>query len=160
MLEILSRICDGKGEQGDIELLQELAIGIKDASLCGLGQTAPNPVLSTIRYFRDEYEEHIKEKSCRAKVCKELINYYIDPESCQGCRICSKNCPVAAIEGEKKTVHVIDQSKCTNCGLCHSVCPEKYGSVRVLSGEPIPAALPLDQRAIKPIKKKQVGGTN
>ncbi len=155
MLETLTRICDGGGQEGDVEWLEEHAVGIKDASLCGLGQTAPNPVLSTIRYFRDEYDEHIREKRCRAKVCKELINYYIDPDKCQGCLICGKNCPVDAIEGSKKEVHVIDQSLCTNCGLCYSVCPDKFQSVRILSGEAIPAAPPPDKRAIKPIKKKR-----
>ena len=154
MLETLTRICDGGGQEGDVEWLEELAVGIKDASLCGLGQTAPNPVLSTIRYFRDEYDEHIREKRCRAKVCKELINFYIDPDTCQGCLICGKICPVDAIEGGKKQVHVIDQSLCTSCGLCFSVCPKKFDSVKILSGEAIPAAPPSDKRAIQPIKKK------
>ncbi|MDO5433571.1 NADH-ubiquinone oxidoreductase-F iron-sulfur binding region domain-containing protein [Eubacterium sp.] len=123
MLEILERICDGKGEEGDIERLEELAEGIKASALCGLGQTAPNPVLSTIKYFRDEYEAHIYEKRCPAGVCRNLLNYVIDEEKCKGCGICAKKCPGDAITGEKKKPHVIDAAKCVKCGACIEACP-------------------------------------
>lgn len=126
MLEILTRITEGKGKEGDIEKLEKLARNIKSASLCGLGQTAPNPVLSTIRYFRDEYEAHIKEKRCPAGVCKALTQVHIDPEKCKKCGICAKNCPVGAINGEvgKKTFE-INGDKCIKCGVCISKCPFK-----------------------------------
>ncbi len=123
MLEILERICDGKGEEGDIKRLEELAEGIKASALCGLGQTAPNPVLSTIKYFRDEYEAHIYEKRCPAGVCRNLLNYVIDEEKCKGCGICAKKCPGDAITGEKKKPHVIDAAKCVKCGACIEACP-------------------------------------
>ena len=126
---ILVRICDGNGKESDIEILEELAQAIKDASLCALGGTAPNPVLSTIQYFRDEYESHIKDRSCPAGVCKALITFTIDEEACKGCRLCSKNCPQEAISGEAKEVHRIDQSKCIKCGVCMDVC--KFEAVLV-----------------------------
>ncbi len=129
MLEILQRICDGKGEEKDLVLLDDLAQKIKNTSLCGLGQTAPNPVLTTLRYFRDEYEEHIREKRCRAGRCRELTTFVIDPETCNGCRVCVKNCPTEAIVGEKKKPHEIVQDKCIRCGVCRDVC--KYGSIVV-----------------------------
>jgi NADH-quinone oxidoreductase subunit F len=138
MLEILTDISEGKGKEGDLELLEELAFVIKDTSLCGLGQTAPNPVLSTIRYFQDEYEAHIKEKRCPAGVCKELISYYIEPEKCQACLICLRNCPVEAITGGKGLVHIIDQDKCIKCGACLDVCPPRFGAVTRLSGKKVP----------------------
>ncbi|MDW8168581.1 MAG: NADH-quinone oxidoreductase subunit NuoF [Acidobacteriota bacterium] len=138
MLEVLTRITEGEGREGDIEFLEELAMAIKDASMCGLGTTLPNPVLTTIRYFRDEYEAHIREKRCPAKVCKNLIAYWIDPELCQACLICKRECPTEAIYGEKHTVHVIDQSRCTKCGTCLDVCPPRFGAVKKLSGEPVP----------------------
>jgi len=138
MLKILNRICRGEGEEGDIELLGEVAEVVRSFSLCALGQTAPNPVLSTIHYFRDEYEAHIKEKRCPALVCKELIFYYIDPDKCQACMICMRNCPVGAITGGKNVIHVIDQSKCTKCGTCYEVCPSRFGAVAKLSGVKIP----------------------
>jgi NADH-quinone oxidoreductase subunit F len=122
MLEILQRITSGEGREGDIEKLQELAVSVKDGSLCGLGQTVPNPVLTTIRYFRHEYEAHIRDKKCPAKVCKPLLTYTIDPDKCKGCTLCAKKCPVQAISGEKKQAHVIDQALCTKCGNCASVC--------------------------------------
>lgn len=125
MLEILERICEGKGEERDIERLQNLARNIKDSALCGLGQTAPNPVLSTLRYFRDEYEAHIKERRCPAGVCKALLQYNIKADPCKGCGICAKNCPTSAISGKIKDVHVIDQAKCIKCGVCMTKCPFK-----------------------------------
>ena len=125
MLEILERITEGKGEEGDIEKLIELGNTIKATALCGLGQTAPNPVLSTIRYFRDEYEAHIREKRCPAGACKALARIVIDPVKCVGCSLCSKKCPVGAISGTIKSPFVIDQSKCIKCGVCLASCPKK-----------------------------------
>lgn len=121
MLEILERITKGEGKDGDIELLEELAMKIKDGSMCGLGQTAPNPVLTTIKYFRNEYEDHIYNKKCTAKSCKNLISFNIT-DDCKGCTACSKKCPVGAISGEKKEMHVIDHDKCIKCGKCEETC--------------------------------------
>jgi NADP-reducing hydrogenase subunit HndC len=125
MLEILERITGGKGEEGDIEKLETLAKNIKASALCALGQSAPNPVLSTLRYFRDEYEAHVKEKRCPAGVCKAMMKYVINADSCKSCGICAKNCPVGAIEGEKKVPYRIDQDKCIKCGTCMEKCPFK-----------------------------------
>lgn len=125
MLEILQKICDGKGTQEDLIKLEKLANNIKRASLCGLGQTAPNPVLSTLKYFKDEYIAHIRDKSCPAGECKALANVKIDPEKCKGCGICKKNCPVEAISGEIKQPHKIDSDVCIKCGVCISKCPFK-----------------------------------
>lgn len=122
MYEILERITSGKGEEGDIEKLEVLAESIKQGALCGLGQTAPNPVLSTLKYFRDEYEAHIKEKRCPAGVCKAMLKYTIIPEKCKGCSLCSKKCPVNAISGEIKKPYIIDQTKCIKCGVCMDTC--------------------------------------
>jgi len=127
MLEILINICEGKGKEGDIELLEEMGEVIKDASLCALGQTAPNPVLTTLRYFRDEYEAHIRYKRCPAGVCRSLIKYSIDLEKCIGCGSCLKVCPADAISGEKKQPHKIDQDKCIQCGRCYEIC--KFESI-------------------------------
>ncbi len=120
--ELLNKITGGKGEIEDLELLEELSKHIKESSLCGLGQSAPNPVLSTIRYFKDEYLEHINEKKCRAKICRNLLSYKIIEDKCVGCTICKRNCPVNAISGEVKTPHIIDQEKCIKCGLCMKNC--------------------------------------
>ena len=129
MLEVLDRISKGEGKEEDIEHLEELAQGVKKASLCGLGQTAPNPVLTTLRYFRGEYEAHINEKSCPAKKCQALITYEIIPEKCPGCGLCAKYCPTDAISGEKKKPYLIDSEKCIRCGLCMSVC--RLGAISV-----------------------------
>ena len=129
MLEILQRIAEGNGREGDIELLEELARNVKSASLCALGGTAPNPVLTTIKYFRDEYEEHIHDKKCRAKKCPALIIYEIIAEKCPGCGLCTKYCPTEAISGEKKKPYIIDQEKCIRCGLCMNTC--RLGAISV-----------------------------
>jgi len=125
MLEILERITEGKGEEGDIEKLELLAKNIKASALCGLGQTAPNPILSTLRYFKDEYMAHVKEKKCPAGVCKAMMKYVINAEACKSCGICARQCPVKAISGEKKVPYVIDQDKCIKCGVCMEKCPFK-----------------------------------
>ena len=122
LLDILIRICSGEGKEGDIELLEELSGAIVAGSLCALGKTSPNPDLTTIKYFRDEYEAHIRDKKCPAKVCKPLIAYRIDPDKCTGCMACLKACPADAVSGEKKQAHAIDQGKCTKCGACLEVC--------------------------------------
>jgi NADP-reducing hydrogenase subunit HndC len=147
-LEVLRRICAGGGTPDDIPLLEELATTIKDFSLCGLGQTAPNPLLSTIRHFRDEYEAHINEKKCPAYVCKELTFYYIDPDKCKACMICLRKCPTGGIVGGKYRIHVIDQEKCTHCGTCFEVCPSRFAAVIRLSGEPVPSPIPEEARIL------------
>ncbi len=129
MLEILERITEGKGEEADIAKLETLAAQIKNNSLCGLGQTAPNPVLTTLKYFRNEYEAHIHDKKCPAKVCKPLLTYTIDKVNCTGCTVCAKKCPVNAIDGARKEVHFIRQEACTQCGECYTVC--KFEAVLV-----------------------------
>ena len=137
MLNTLERITRGEGKPGDVEELERIANTVKQGSLCGLGQTAPNPVLTTIRYFLDEYEAHINEKRCPALVCKNLISFYILPNKCQGCMICLRICPVEAISGGKRLVHVIDQDKCVKCGTCLDVCPPRFAAVANVSGEQI-----------------------
>jgi NADH-quinone oxidoreductase subunit F len=127
MLEILTRITQGEGKPGDIEALETLGAQIKEASLCGLGQTAPNPVLTTIRYYRDEYEAHIRDKKCPAGSCQALVDFFIDADACTGCTLCAKNCPVNAISGEAKKVHVIDNTICVKCGKCITSC--NFGAV-------------------------------
>ncbi|MBR5452489.1 MAG: 4Fe-4S binding protein, partial [Clostridia bacterium] len=127
LLEILNKITDGNGEMEDLDRLEELCNYIKSASLCGLGQTAPNPVLSTLRYFRDEYIAHIRDKKCPAGVCKSLLSYTIDAEKCKGCTLCSRVCPAGAISGTVKQPHVIDLTKCVKCGACMEKC--KFGAI-------------------------------
>ena len=127
MLEILNRITEGKGELEDLDRLEELALNISKGSLCGLGQTAPNPVLTTLRYFKDEYLAHIVDKRCPAGVCTALLHYYILPEKCIGCTLCARMCPVSCISGSLRQVHIIDQSRCTHCGNCYKAC--KFGAV-------------------------------
>ena len=148
MLDILTDICGGRGQDGDIELLEELSEVLRDTSLCALGGTAPNPVLTTIQYFRDEYAAHINEKRCPAYVCKELVSYYIDPAKCQACMICLRNCSAEAISGGKDKIHVIEQSKCTKCGNCFDLCPPRFDAVEKISGESVPPSLPEDERVL------------
>ncbi len=148
MHRILTNICDGKGQPGDIDTLEELSEVLTEASLCGLGQSAANPFLSTLRYFREEYEAHIEQKRCPSLTCKGLISYWIDPDKCKACMICMKKCPSQGIEGGKKQIHVIDQAKCDTCGVCIEVCPEKFDAVIKISGEPVPDPLPIDERTL------------
>ena len=129
MLEVLNRIVDGKGEEGDIQKLEELCYAIKDGALCGLGQTAPNPVLTTIRYFREEFEAHISDHHCPAGECRELITYSIDKDACVGCTSCARQCPVQAISGERRSPHEIDPTLCIKCGNCKTAC--RFGAVQV-----------------------------
>lgn len=129
MLEILERICQGEGKEEDLEILEELAMNVKEGSLCGLGQTAPNPVLTTLKYFRHEYEAHIRERKCPAKQCKALITYRIDPEKCKSCGLCARKCPVNTIKGSKGEPFEIIQDNCTKCGTCMEVC--RFGAVFV-----------------------------
>ena len=129
MQEILTRITNGEGKEGDIELLLELCEAVKDGALCGLGQTAPNPVLTTLKYFRNEYEEHIFEHRCKAKECSALLEYEILPEKCRGCTLCAWNCPANAISGELKTPHIIDKNLCVKCGACSKIC--RFGAILI-----------------------------
>ena len=154
MLKILTRITRGEGREGDIELLETLSETAKEASLCALGKSAPNPFLSTLRYFRDEYEAHIREKRCPALSCKELISFYIDPQKCKACMICRRKCPAEAIDGGKNRIHIIDQDKCTKCGTCFEVCPSRFGAVARISGEPVPEPVAEEARTIRKSKKK------
>jgi NADH-quinone oxidoreductase subunit F len=127
MHEVLERIAAGRGREGDVELLEELCEGVKAGALCGLGQTAPNPVLTTIRYFRDEYDAHIRERRCPAGECAALRKYVVDPVKCKGCTLCAKSCPVGAVSGEARKAHVIDTERCIGCGRCESVC--RFGAI-------------------------------
>jgi len=148
MIRVLDRITKGQGQAGDIELLEELAETAQEAALCALGKSAPNPLLSTMKYFRSEYEAHINEKHCPALSCKELINFYVDPEKCQACQTCSKKCPAGAISGGKDLIHLVDQVKCTKCGTCFEVCPTKFRAVQKISGVPVPDPIPEAKRTI------------
>lgn len=141
MLRILTKISQGRGEESDIDWLIEIAETTRDASLCALGSSSPNAVLTTIRYFREEYEAHIKEKRCPGCVCKELMSYSIDPEKCKGCMICLKKCPVEAITGDGRQIHVIDPKRCIKCGTCIEVCPPRFGAVKKISGDSIPTRM-------------------
>jgi NADH-quinone oxidoreductase subunit F len=137
MLGILERITRGEGRPGDIEHLEQLARLISSTSLCALGGTAPNPVLTTIRYFRDEFEAHIDKKRCPALACTELISFYILSDKCEGCGICLRACPSEAISGGKRMVHIIGQSKCNKCGVCFDACPDRFTAVAKVSGEEV-----------------------
>ncbi len=155
MLKILTNITKGKGKEGDIERLEELAEVAGEAALCALGRTAPNPFLSTLKYFREEYDAHIRDKRCPALSCKELIAYYIDPDKCRACMTCSRQCPSNAISGGKNLVHVIDQEKCTKCGTCFEVCPTRFRAVTKISGEPVPPPVPEEARTISRESKQK-----
>ncbi len=155
MHKILTNITTGKGKEGDIELLEALSETAIEASLCALGKSAPNPFLSTLRYFRDEYEAHIRQKRCPALSCKELIAFHIDPAKCQACMICHRKCPAGAIDGGKNQIHVIDQDKCTNCGTCLEVCPPRFAAVKKISGEPVPTPIPEAERNISRKSKEK-----
>jgi ferredoxin len=127
LYETLTRITEGKGTMADLDNLKELGEIIKDTALCGLGQTSPNPVLSTMKYFWDEYVAHVQEKKCPAGVCTALLSYYVLPDKCIGCTACKRVCPVACISGEVKKVHEIDQSRCIKCGACQQAC--RFGAI-------------------------------
>jgi NADH:ubiquinone oxidoreductase subunit F (NADH-binding)/(2Fe-2S) ferredoxin/Pyruvate/2-oxoacid:ferredoxin oxidoreductase delta subunit len=148
MLRILNDITTGNAKEGDLELLDVLSETTRSASLCALGRTCSNSVSSTLRYFREEYEAHIKEKRCPAFVCKELFSFYIDPVKCQACMICARKCPAEAIIGDRNKIHVIDQDKCTKCGTCFESCPSRFAAVTRISGEPVPAAIPEEARTV------------
>jgi len=134
MLEILNKITAGEGKPEDITLLEELSLVIKKGSLCGLGQTAPNPVLTSLRYFKQEYEAHIHHRKCPAKVCRNLKHYIINKKKCVGCQKCIKACPVQAITGDKKVPHAIDQAKCVKCGICIDTCSMKIRAIERVAG--------------------------
>jgi NADH-quinone oxidoreductase subunit F len=148
----LSDICEGKGKDEDIQSIMDICEVMKEASLCALGRTAVNPVFTSLKYFREEWEQHIKEKKCQAKVCKALINYYIDPQMCQACMLCLRECPAEAIQGSKGQVHWIDQEKCIKCATCFELC--NFHAVKKLSGEPVP---PPPPKGMNPIRKPKRG---
>jgi NADH-quinone oxidoreductase subunit F len=148
--EILNDICEGKGKDEDLQTTEDIAETMRDASLCALGQTAANPVLSSMKYFTDEWEQHIRYKRCPAGACKALTNYYIDPKKCQACLFCLKECPVGAVQGGKNQVHWVDQEKCVKCGTCYEVC--NFNAVKKLSAEPIP---PPPTKGTKPVRRRK-----
>ncbi len=148
MLKILTNITQGKGKEGDIELLEQLSETAIEAALCALGKSSPNPFLSTLKYFREEYEAHVKDKRCPALSCKELIAFYIDPDKCKACMTCARKCPSNAIISAKNQIHIVDQEKCTKCGTCFEVCPPKFRAVKKISGEPVPPPIPEEARTI------------
>jgi NADH-quinone oxidoreductase subunit F len=148
----LGDICEGKGKDEDIQSIMDICEVMKEASLCALGRTAVNPVLTSLKYFREEWEHHIKEKECQAKVCKALTDYYIDPQMCQACMLCLRECPAEAIQGSKGQVHWIDQEKCVKCATCFELC--NFHAVKKLSGEPIP---PPQPKGMKPTRKPKRG---
>jgi NADH:ubiquinone oxidoreductase subunit F (NADH-binding)/(2Fe-2S) ferredoxin/ferredoxin len=152
---ILNRIVSGKGTEDDIDKLGKIADVTRVASLCALGQTSANPLLTTLRYFKNEYEAHINEKRCPALVCKNLISYYIDPEKCQACMICYRACPANAIIGEKMKIHIVDQSKCIKCGSCYDLCPPRFKAVKKISGEAVPPPIPEEERLVKRLRKEK-----
>ncbi|MDR3568203.1 MAG: NADH-ubiquinone oxidoreductase-F iron-sulfur binding region domain-containing protein [Syntrophobacteraceae bacterium] len=152
MKRILKDITEGKGKPSDLDTLEELGAFMKDASLCALGQTAANPVLSTLAYFRDEYEAHVLHKQCPARVCRDLIVFHIDPLKCSACGTCRKQCPTDAISGDKKIVHIIDQEKCIKCGTCFQVCPERFSAVTRLPGGPAPAPVAYGTAVVQKAK--------
>jgi len=137
MLGILEKMCAGEGKSEDVDRLMELCTTVSRGSLCALGGTAPNPVLTSMKYFKDEYDAHVNEQRCPSLMCKDLISFYIDPDKCKACMICARNCPSEAIKGGKKMIHVIDQDKCIRCGVCLEKCPEKFDAVVKVSGEKI-----------------------
>ena len=134
MLRILDNMATGKGQEGDVELLEELSEFLQDASLCALGTSASNPVMSAIKHFRDEFDAHVRQKRCPALACVELLHYHIDPDRCDGCHLCHKQCPTEAILGKPKAVHAIDQVTCIKCGNCLMACPEKRSAVLKVAG--------------------------
>ena len=150
--KILNDICEGKGKDEDIQTGEDIAETMKEASLCALGTTAANPVLTSLKYFRDEWEQHIRGKRCPAKLCKALITYYIDPERCQACLLCLRECQVGAVQGGKEQVHWIDQEMCVKCGTCYEIC--NFDAVKKLSGEPVP---PPPPEGMKPARKRKRG---
>ncbi len=152
---ILNRIVSGKGTEDDIDKLGKIAEVTRVASLCALGQTSANPLLTTLRYFKNEYEVHINEKRCPSLVCKDLISYYIDPEKCQACMICYRNCPTNAIIGEKMKIHIVDQSKCIKCGSCYDLCPPRFKAVKKISGEAVPLPIPEEERLVTRLRKEK-----
>ncbi|MFU8857493.1 MAG: NADH-ubiquinone oxidoreductase-F iron-sulfur binding region domain-containing protein [Deferrisomatales bacterium] len=154
MHKVLTNITEGRGKEGDIEILEALSEVATEGALCALGKSAPNPFLSTLRYFRDEYEAHIREQRCPALSCKELIAFYVDPEACQACGSCLRKCPADAITGGKNLIHIVDQDKCTKCGTCIEACPPRFAAVRKLSGEAVPPPVPEEKRTIVRKSKK------
>ena len=148
--KILTDIISGKGKEGDIDKLRQIADASSASALCALGQTSANPMLTTLCYFADEYEAHIKEKRCPALSCKPLISFYVDPVKCTACTLCSRNCPVQAIDGAAGKIHIIDQSKCVKCGTCLEQC--RFKAIQKISGEPVPPPIPEAERIKKPVR--------